>query len=421
MQIIELTKEQFDKFAVNHKNRNFNQTSQYGSLMNRHGFIDIYVGLLDDNNNLIGGSLILGQKKFGRYKIGYAPRGFLIDFNDSIIVENFTKLLSEYLFRLGYIYVKIDPRIIHIERDQAGNPVIGGINNDDIISHLKKLNYVHKGFNLNFETLKPRWNAITKLSASSDRLFTLFKKQVRNKIRKSFKRGITIYKGTPEDLKLFYSLIDKRRSQKLNYYLDMYELFSKDNMLDIYFAKLDPAIYTKSSKELYENELKYNSEITELIQNSMQDKSKNSYISIKMESDQLLGIYKKDLINANNMYRAYPNGIVIATSAIVKYGNEIFFLIDGYNDKFKPFCANYLMKWAIINEYARKGFLYINHNGITGNFNKEDPFYGLYQFKKGFNSDVIEYIGEFDLIVNKNIYHAYQQLAILKKFFVFKK
>ena len=46
MQIIELTKEQFDKFAFSHKNHSFYQTSQYGSLMNRYGFTDIYIGLL---------------------------------------------------------------------------------------------------------------------------------------------------------------------------------------------------------------------------------------------------------------------------------------------------------------------------------------------------------------------------------------
>ncbi len=59
MQIIELTKEQFDDFAFKHKNHNFYQTSQYGSLMNRHGYVDIYVGLWDDNHSIIGASLIL--------------------------------------------------------------------------------------------------------------------------------------------------------------------------------------------------------------------------------------------------------------------------------------------------------------------------------------------------------------------------
>lgn len=421
MQIIELTKEQFDGFALKHKNHNFYQTSQYGSLMNRHGYIDIYVGLLDDGHNLIGASLILTQKLFGRIKSGYAPRGFLIDFNDFNLVETFTKLLKDYLFGLGYIAVKIDPYVIHLERDGKGNKIINGTNNEELIAFLKKIGYQHKGFNLYFENLKPRWNAITKLNASSDKLFTLFSKQIRNKIRKSYKRGITIYKGTHDDLKLFYSLIDKKHSRKLNYYLDYYEIFSKNDMFDIYFAKLDPAIYIKTSKDLYENELRLNSALTNLVQTNINKKSQARYINLKINSDKLLAQYKNEVINANNMFSSYPNGIVIATSAIVKYAREVFFLIDGYNPNFKSFCANHLMKWAIINEFSKKEYLYAHHNGITGIFDKTNPYYGLYEFKRGFNSDIVEYIGEFDFIINHQAYSTYKNIVFFKKLFDFKK
>jgi lipid II:glycine glycyltransferase (peptidoglycan interpeptide bridge formation enzyme) len=421
MQIIELNKEQFDQFAYKHKNHNFYQTSQYGTLMNRHGYVDIYVGLLDDAHNIVGASLILTQKKFGNFKTGYAPRGFLIDFNDFNLVATFSRLLKQYLFHLGYIYVKIDPYVIHIERDNKGNPVPNGINNDELIDFLKTLNYEHKGFNLYFEALKPRWNAVTKLNASSDKLFFLFSKPIRNKIRKSFKRGITVYKGTRDDLKLFYNLIGKKHSRKLNYYMDFYEIFAKNDMFDLYFAKLDPAVYIKTSKDLYEYELKRNNELTNLVQQNTQSKSKNNYVNLKMNSDKLLSIYKNDIVNANNLFSAYPHGVVIATSAVIKYSREVFFLIDGYNPKFKSFCANHLMKWAIINEYSKKGYLYAHHNGITGDFNPSNQYYGLYEFKKGFNSDIVEYIGEFDLVINRQVYYTYQQVKLFKNLFDFKK
>ena len=75
------------------------------------------------------------------------------------------------------------------------------------------------------------------------------------------------------------------------------------------------------------------------------------------------------------------------------------------------------MKWAIINEYSRKDYLYAHHNAITGNFNKGNPYYGLYEFKRGFNSKVVEYIGEFDMIVNKQAYYAKEQIKMFKRFF----
>jgi lipid II:glycine glycyltransferase (peptidoglycan interpeptide bridge formation enzyme) len=414
MQIVELSKEQFDQFAFNHKNHNFYQTSQYGTLMSHNGFADSYIGLLDDSNNIIGGSLILTQEMFGHFKYGYAPRGFLIDFNDYNLVTVFTNLLKQHLSHLGYVYVKIDPYVIHIERDKEGKPILGGMSNDNLIAFLKELNYEHKGFNLYFENLKPRWNAITKLNAAPERLFRLFDKQTRNKIRKSFKRGITVYKGTRDDIKLFYSLIDKKHTRKINYYNDYYDIFSKDDMFELYFAKLDPVTYIKNSKELYENELRLNTELTNLLQKNVKNKSIDRYINMKMNSDKNLDVYKNDIINANSLFRSYPNGVIIAASAIIKYNRQVFFLIDGYNKQFKAFCANHLMKWAIINEYSKEGYLYAHHNGITGDFNKSNSYYGLYQFKKGFNSEIVEYIGELDLIINKQLYYTHRQLKSLK-------
>jgi lipid II:glycine glycyltransferase (peptidoglycan interpeptide bridge formation enzyme) len=142
---------------------------------------------------------------------------------------------------------------------------------------------------------------------------------------------------------------------------------------------------------------------------------------MKMDSDKLLAVYKNEVINANNIFSTYPHGVVIATSAVIKYAREIFFLIDGYNNKFKSFSANHLMKWAIINEFAKKGYLYAHHNGITGVFDNTNPYYGLYEFKKGFNSDVVEYIGEFDMIINTQAYSTYQHIKFFQGLFEFKK
>ena len=39
--------------------------------------------------------------------------------------------------------------------------------------------------------------------------------------------------------------------------------------------------------------------------------------------------------------------------------------------------------------------------GIAGDFNENSRFYGLDKFKLGFNPEIVEYIGEFDLILNQ--------------------
>lgn len=39
--------------------------------------------------------------------------------------------------------------------------------------------------------------------------------------------------------------------------------------------------------------------------------------------------------------------------------------------------------------------------GISGDFNPDSDNYGVYEFKRGFGGNVVEYIGEFDLVVDK--------------------
>lgn len=410
MQIIELTKEQFDSFAVMHKNHNFYQTSQYGTLMSRHGFNDIYLAMLDDNNQIVAASLILVRKMFAGFKYGYAPRGFLIDFNDLPLLTNFTNLIRQYLSKFRFVYLKIDPYVMHIERDREGNPVPNGMNNDEIIVNLKRLGYQHQGFNLYFEMMKPRWNASTKISCSANRLFSLFDKSTRNKIRSAERRGVTIFKGTKDDIKLFYNLIDKKHTRNLNYYLDYYEIFSKYNMFDIYFAKLNPSTYLQNSKDLYDKELVHNSELAQLIQKNINRNAK--LINTKMASDRLLNMYKNEVLDASNLYRLYPDGVTIAASSVIKYDKELFFLIDGYDSKFRYLSGSHLLKWKIMEEYARRGYLYIHQNGISGDFSKENKYYyGLNQYKLSFNACVKEYIGEFDLVINKQFYFIYKNIA----------
>ena len=58
-------------------------------------------------------------------------------------------------------------------------------------------------------------------------------------------------------------------------------------------------------------------------------------------------------------------------------------------------------------EYAKDhNFKKYNFYGISGNFDKKDPDYGIYEFKKGFNGYVEEYVGEFELPLNWYYYFS---------------
>ena len=141
--------------------------------------------------------------------------------------------------------------------------------------------------------------------------------------------------------------------------------------------------------------------------NFTKQKDKTRLLNKKIQSDNLLNSYKNDIIFGTKLYKDHKY-IVVASNAVVKCGNEIFFLIDGINYKFKNFNANHLLKWKVIEEYWRQGYTKFHFNGITGDFTKKNKYNGLFIFKKGFNTKVTEYIGEYALVINKAKYGIYK-------------
>ncbi len=404
--IVELGRREFDEFAFNHPYRSFYQTSQYGTLMSKHGYRPIYVGY-DDGDGVCAAALILIKNQFGM-NMGYSPRGYLIDFNDYRLVDDFTAHLKDYLQKKGIVCLIIDPHITHLERDTEGTPIDGKQNGVNISESLKRIGYEHRGFNLYFENLKPRWNMVLKTDSSPINVFNSFDKRTRTKIRNSLRKGVEVYKGSKQDLKIFYQLTNKKHYRKYDYYLDMYDIFSQFNMFDVYFARINTETFLKNSKLLFEHETQKNNELSDKLQKPIKDPDeRNRLLNKKLESDKLLNSYKNDIIFGTKLYRD-AKYVIIAANAIIKYGNEVFFLIDGINQKFKHFNPNHLLKWKIIEEYRNQGYTKFHLNGITGDFTNKNKFLGLYTFKKGFNARVTEYIGEFSLIINKAKYGLYK-------------
>jgi len=410
MRLYEVPKTVFDEFSAKNKIRNFYQTSEYGDWMEKRGYKCMYLAFMDEARTIHAATLIIYKNVFGDYRYGYAPRGFLINYNDEELFKDFTKHIKMFLKAKNFAYLKIDPPLIYRSRNKEGKIIVGGKDNTTLINKMKKLGYIHLGFNTNFEALKPRWNAVIKLDKNENEMFNSFSKDIRNKINNSMRKGLEVFKGSEKDIPIFYNFIKKNYNRPISYYYDYYEIFKKRDMIDLYLVKLDPIKYLETSKYLYENELENNNNI---VKSMMGRTKKKNLTNKKIESDKLLHVYKKDVIMATELSAKYPDGIIIGGSMIIKYNKQLQFLIDGIDETYKSFNPNHLLKWTVVKEYLNSNFYYIDLNGIVGNFEKENnPYYGLNKFKLGFNSDVIEYIGEFNLPINNAIYHIVQQSRI---------
>jgi len=104
------------------------------------------------------------------------------------------------------------------------------------------------------------------------------------------------------------------------------------------------------------------------------------------------------------LYMAYFDGKPIAASIAVVYGNKCWYLYGASSNEYRNLMPNYLLQWEMINWGIEAGCDIYDFRGITGDLREENPLYGLYKFKKGFNGKYTEFIGMIDYIYNPLMY-----------------
>ncbi|MGN1000814.1 MAG: lipid II:glycine glycyltransferase FemX [Bacilli bacterium] len=407
MKIVNLKYSEFEQFARNHPLRNYYQSVAYGTLMTNFGFKASYIGFVH-NGNLIGASLILHRPIFMGFKYGYAPHGLLINYNDYKLLPEAVKKMKSYLFKQSFLILKIDPLIVKSIRDQDGNIINQNNELDKIMSCLKNTGFSHCGFNNYLEAVKPRWHAILDMrNEKATELFYDLEKQVRNKLRKAVKFGVEIYKDNTNNIEQIYEFIKNKGNYSLKYYQEFKNNFQ--DSFEIYLAKINTEVYVSNSKHLFEKESEVNDYLNNVIQEEgYKGKDMRTVLNKKMESDRILASYKKHLIISTQLLKDHPEGLLIGGAVVIKYGNQINLLIDGYTEEYNNLCPGYLTKWKIIEKYAQSEISFFDLNAISGDFTDTNRYKGLNEAKLGYNSLATEYIGEFNIIINKPMYALYR-------------
>lgn len=405
MNLREISFEEFRSFTLNHPLGNFHQTLEYALLKSEEGYDYELIGYFEDSS-IIAASLIL-YKKIGSYFYGYAPRGFIVDYANMYFLEKFTKELKEYYSKKNFAFIKINPEIAIGELNKKTKNIKYNVNYS-IIDNLIKCGYKKLKNNMYFESLLPRYNAIVPLKKLNSSYIT---KNTRNKIRKGIRKGLTLEKGSINDIEIFYNFIKNKRDKDLNYYKDLYNTFDKNNSIDIFLVKVDFKKYLINSQNSYQNELVKNSILNDKIIN----KHYSSTINAKMNSDKAILSYKNDIAEASK-YLNTNEELILAGALVIKFQNRITIQISGFDKNLKRYTPNYFLYYAIL-DYYKESYSYADLNGVTADLSKDSPFHGLNEFKLGFNPNIYEYIGEFDLPIIEYAYESLLKSKLLAKEF----
>lgn len=399
MYIKELTNNEFEMFTKNFPINSLFQTKEYAFVMNHQGYESKFIGLID-NNKIIAASLIIIEKHHG-YSYAYAPRGFLINYNDENLYNIFNEEMKKFLGEKGIAAVKLSPIIVKNIFDCDKNNYYNNANYGYIYDYIKRLDYHHYGYNNFFEAQRPRFEAVIDLSIGEEKLFNNISKSYRTKIRSAQKNGVYITKGNKDDINTLYEQVKNKYPRNLKYLSDMYDVFGKENKADLYIAKLDTKKYLINSQNKYENTYSISQNI-----NYKLSKQQSSFklISNKMQVDNNLENYKLKLVNATKLIKDYPNGIDLATMLVIKDKNQVHMIIDGYDTKYRNLNAKHLLLWELIKKYSNEGYKLFNLGGVSNIFIKDNKYSGLNDFKINFGAYFVEYMGDLEVITNNKLY-----------------
>ena len=414
MKLEKLSEKEYTKFAKKQNESLFFHSIEWAKFKEKTGWSYEIVGLKEGKNIKAAAILLSKKVPFLNKKFYYSPRGYIIDYKDFDLVKKFTNLLKEYMKKQKVIFLKINPYIEYQKRDKDGN-IVSEEKNDQLINFLKKNGYRHYGFYKTFEEkkeLEPRWLSVLSLESKSiEQVLSDMRSTTRWLVNKSQKNYITIKEASYDDLEKFFNIMNhtaERRNfenRQLSYYQKMYKELTKGDMYKLLFANID----LLALKDNYMKEIEHLDSRINNVKNN--PKKKNQILEFESQKES----FKKYINEISIEIDKYGSNPLVSAGLYLSYGDQIVYLLGASYKEFMNYGAQYLMQYEMIKFAIDKKYKKLNFYGIDGDFSKDGKHYGLFDFKRGFNADVVELIGEFDLIGNNLYYFLYNSMFTLYK------
>ena len=410
MRIVTLSKEEFDDYAIKHEYGSYFQTSNYAILKAKLENYEIHYLGFKDNNELIGASMLVYKELFWGYKFAYAPRGLLIDYSNLSVCNEIANGLRKLLKKQKFIFIKLDPPIIYRKYDMEGNVEIDSESSKEILRSFKKNGFNHMGFNIYNENMLPRFYAYSKLDSNPQILFRSFTKERQDEITLDQKKAIIVSLDKENSIDNFLDITSSVYKGRTARYMKMlFRTFDSTDDATIFYTILDTKKYTENINKLYNDEVEVNNNLKGIIATADSKKyNMQLVINDKMASDKRLAELKTNLDNSLKLIRSSPNGDVIGATLAISSGKGVSIVANYIDPAYKNLNASPLTIYEIMKYYGKKGYSYIDLGSVPGEFDKSGKYYSVIRGKSGFNSSIIEYIGEFDLVINSFIYQFYK-------------
>ena len=393
-----------DSFVNGHKKEHFMQLSYWGKVKSTGDWDDELLGLFKDGE--LAGSVMLLHRKIpfiGGY-LYYAPRGFVVDYDDLDLVKAFTDELYKYLKPKKAVYLLIDPDYYYRVLDKYENEVISA---NDFVERMEKIGYTHRGFTQGFDGSQPRCTFRLPLTDDLDSIFANFDRYAKKAIKQSEDNCIEVFPSddfdTYAEIMKETALRDGFIENQLDYYKTVYDILHPQGYCELLMSKYYPE---KHLKALEGQIAKVDAEIKtaeEKLEAKNTAKNQTALKQANEKKERLLKIKGE----AEENLKLYPDGIVLSTGININSQNRGWTVFGGSRDILRSYNANYAITYAAIKRFHAANMQFMDFFGTIPNPSEDSPLFGIHRFKQKFSGNYIEFPGEFHLVFDKARYFVW--------------
>lgn len=274
-------------------------------------------------------------------RIAYVPKGPVLDWHNGDVVDRTLDVIQAHARERNCVFVKIDP---DVRSDLAEGLVV--------TEKLKR-----RGWRYSNEQIQFRNTATSDLRLDEDELLARMKSKWRYNIRLARRRGISVRRGTSEDLPAFYAMYA--------------ETGTRDGFL------IRPYSYYA-----------YAWETMLLAQRQAENPAGGALLLAEHEEE------------------TEP----VAGLFLFKYGQRTWYFYGASTDKRRRDMPNYLLQWEAMVWAREQGCRVYDWWGAPTDLDdSHDSMQGVWQFKKGFGAEFQPHIGAWDYATNPALYALYSE------------
>jgi len=108
------------------------------------------------------------------------------------------------------------------------------------------------------------------------------------------------------------------------------------------------------------------------------------------------------------LYLAHHEGDLVAATIWIRVGTHAWYSYGASSTEKRDVRGSNAVQWRMIADALAAGAEVYDLRGITETLASDDSHIGLIQFKVGTGGEAVEYVGEWDLPLNRAVYRAFQ-------------